>query len=76
MQSVNLGQMVRLVGVSLVFPVLSSCSGGGGGGSEAGGSSSGSSGSYGTANNAPRWSADSEAVEVTEYAWGKKRRTL
>ena len=66
MQSVNLGQMVRLVGVSLVFPVLSSCSGGGGGGSEAGGSSSGSSGSYGTANNAPRWSADSEAVEVTE----------
>ena len=66
MQSVNLGQMVRLMGVSLVFPVLSSCSGGGGGGSEAGGSSSGSSGSYGTANNAPRWSADSEAVEVTE----------
>ena len=65
MQSVNLGQMVRLVGVSLVFPVLSSC-GGGGDGSDSGGYSAGGGGSYGTANNAPRWSADSEAVEVAE----------
>lgn len=66
MQSVKLGPMVRLVALCVGLPVLSSCGGGGGGGSDSGGYSSGSGGSYGTANNAPRWSADSEAVEVAE----------
>ena len=65
MQSVTLGLMVRLVALCLVLPVLSSC-GGGGGGSDSSGYSSGSGGSYGAANNAPKWSADSEAVEVVE----------
>ncbi len=65
MQSVKLGLIARIAALCLVLPVLSSC-GGGGGGSDSGGYSSGSGGAYGTANNAPRWSADSEAVEVTE----------
>ncbi|MEC8007669.1 MAG: hypothetical protein VX157_01165, partial [Pseudomonadota bacterium] len=65
MQSVTFGLMARLASLCLVLSVSSSC-GGGGGGSDSGGYSSGSGGSYGTANNAPRWSADSEAVEVAE----------
>jgi hypothetical protein len=66
MQSVKLGLKAHLVTLGLVLPVLSSCGGGGGGGSNSSGYSSGSGGSYGTINNAPRWSADSEAVEVAE----------
>ena len=66
MQSVKLGLTAHLVTLGLVLPVLSSCGGGGGGGSNSSGYSSGSGGSYGTINNAPRWSADSEAVEVAE----------
>ena len=74
MQSVTLGLMARLSVLCLVLSALSSC-GGGGGGSDSGGYSSGGGGSYGTPNNAPRWSADSEAVEMAENLKKSSRRT-
>lgn len=65
MQSVKLGRIARLAAPWLMVATLASC-GGGGGGSDSGGYSPGSGGSDGTANNTPRWSEDSVAIEVAE----------